>query len=120
MMTTSVRIQLLISLRQEICLDSDELEEMRGRNEDYETIFDMKVEDIKESIHTTRNNLGKTRHYQLMAGADMSQVVKTLSLSTTFVLTHSGHKPCKVEHGGDQLLVFGSSLCNAGHWSDPS
>ena len=50
------------------------MKEMVGRNEDYETIFDMKVEDIKESVHTTRNNLGKIKHFQLMLGADMSRV----------------------------------------------
>ena len=54
--------------------DSYEMKEMVGRNEDYETIFDMKVEDIKESVHTTRNNLGKIKHFQLMLGADMSRV----------------------------------------------
>jgi hypothetical protein len=50
------------------------MNEMVGRNEDYETIFDMKVEDIKESVHTTRINLGKMKHFQFMQSADMSRV----------------------------------------------
>jgi len=60
-------------------IDSYEMKEMVGRNEDYETIFDMKVEDIKESVHTTRNNLGKIKHFQLMLGADMSRDTKHVS-----------------------------------------
>eukprot|EP00090_Calanus_glacialis_P003244 TRINITY_DN12395_c0_g1_i1.p1 TRINITY_DN12395_c0_g1~~TRINITY_DN12395_c0_g1_i1.p1 ORF type:complete len:244 (+),score=73.13 TRINITY_DN12395_c0_g1_i1:138-869(+) len=54
-------------------IDSDEMNAMVGRNEDYETIFDMKVEDIKESVHTTRINLGKMKHFQFMQSADMSR-----------------------------------------------
>ena len=47
---------------------------MIDRNEDTETMFDMKIEDIKESVHTTRVNLGKMRHFQFMHSADMSKV----------------------------------------------
>jgi len=54
-------------------IDSYEMKEMVGRNEDYETIFDMKVEDIKESVHTTRINLGKMKHFQFMKSSDMSR-----------------------------------------------
>jgi len=54
-------------------IESYEMKEMIDRNEDTETMFDMKIEDIKESVHTTRVNLGKMRHFQFMHSADMSK-----------------------------------------------
>ena len=53
--------------------DSEELTEMKGRNEDTETMFDMKSDQIKNFIHTIRLNLGKVKHFQFMQGADMSR-----------------------------------------------
>ena len=47
---------------------------MKGRNEDTETMFEMKTADIKNFIHTIRLNLGKVKHFQFMQGADMSRV----------------------------------------------
>ena len=46
---------------------------MKGRNEDTETMFDMKSDQIKNFIHTIRLNLGKVKHFQFMQGADMSR-----------------------------------------------
>lgn len=54
-------------------IDSEEMEEMRGRNEDTEKMFEMKVEDIKTSIHQVRTKVGKMRHFQWMLGAFMSK-----------------------------------------------
>jgi len=54
-------------------IDSEELTEMKGRNEDTETIYEMKVDQIKNFIHTIRLNLGKVKHFQFMQGADMSR-----------------------------------------------
>ena len=53
---------------------------MVDRNTDYEDVFDMKIVDIKDSIHLTRITLGKIRHHQLMQSADMSRVSKRVSL----------------------------------------
>lgn len=54
-------------------MDSDELEEARKRNEDTESLFEMKVEDIKTAISTVRIKVGKMRHFQWMLGAFMSK-----------------------------------------------
>ena len=81
---------------------------MVGRNEDYETIFDMKVEDIKESVHTTRINLGKMKHFQFMQSADMSRVGIYYSFLTHDLINTPGHPPCQLKHGDHQLLVPGA------------
>jgi len=55
-------------------LDSEEWRDIRGRNyEDYEEKFEMKSEDMQSSLHKTRLNLGKVKHFQFMGGADMSR-----------------------------------------------
>ena len=46
---------------------------MEGRNEDTETLFEMTIKDFRNYISATRINLGKTRHFQLMQGADISK-----------------------------------------------
>ena len=56
-------------------VDSEEMRMMVERNEDTESMFDMKIEDIKESVHTMRTNLGKLKHFQFMQSASMSKVV---------------------------------------------
>ena len=53
--------------------DSEEMKELEGRNEDTETLFEMTIKDFRNYISTTRINLGKTRHFQLMQGADTSK-----------------------------------------------
>ena len=53
--------------------DSEEMKELEGRNEDTETLFEMTIKDFRNYISTTRINLGKTRHFQLMQGADISK-----------------------------------------------
>ena len=56
-------------------VDSEEWRDIRGRNyEDYEEKFEMKSEDMQSSLHKTRLNLGKVKHFQFMGGADMSRV----------------------------------------------
>lgn len=54
-------------------MDSEELEEAKKRNEDTESLFEMKVEDIKTAISTVRIKVGKMRHFQWMLGAFMSK-----------------------------------------------
>jgi len=54
-------------------IDSEEMNEMRGRNEDYEGTFNMTTDELKNYIHKVRLNLGKVKHFQFMQGADMSR-----------------------------------------------
>jgi len=54
-------------------IDSEEMKELEGRNEDTETLFEMTIKDFRNYISSTRTNLGKTRHFQLMQGADISK-----------------------------------------------
>merc|ERR1711892_840642 len=54
-------------------LDSGEYEAMRERNEDTETLFEMKAEEVKDLVHKVRTNVGKIRHFQYMTSAAMSQ-----------------------------------------------
>ena len=50
------------------------MKEMEERNEDTETLFDMAMKDVRSFLSTTRNNLGRVRHFQFMQGADTSKV----------------------------------------------
>ena len=56
-----------------ITADSEEMRELEERNEDTETLFEMTIKDFRNYIASTRTNLGKTRHFQLMQGADTSK-----------------------------------------------
>lgn len=53
-------------------IEDDDWKEMVGRNEDTESLFDVKVDDVKTFLHNIRVSLGKIRHFQLMLGADYS------------------------------------------------
>ena len=55
-------------------MDDEDWEQIKKNNEDTEGLFDMKMEDIKKSVHDTRLNVGKIRHFQFMLGAQMSKV----------------------------------------------
>ena len=57
-----------------ILLDSEEWENIKGNNEDTLELFNMKMEDIKTSVHDVRININKIRHSQYMLGAQMSKV----------------------------------------------
>ena len=54
--------------------DSEEWNDIKGRNEDYESLFDMTESDLHNFIHSIRLKLGQVKHYQMMQGADMSRV----------------------------------------------
>ena len=58
-------------------LDSEEWNDIRGRNEDTESLYDMATGDLKEYMHSVRTKLGQVKHYQFMQGADMSRVSQT-------------------------------------------
>ena len=70
------------------------MNELAGLNIDYESVFDMKVEDIKSSVHATRGNLGKIKHFQHSKGADMSKVSVNSENSNSDEHYNSGHSPC--------------------------
>lgn len=73
-------------------IDSEELEEARKRNEDTESLFEMKVEDIKTAIQSVRVKIGKMRHFQWMLGAFMSkdtnQVESTMDKINFWSIVH--------------------------------
>jgi len=54
-------------------MDDDAWEEAKQNNEDTENLFDMKIEEIKSSVHDVRINVGKMRHFQFMISAQMSK-----------------------------------------------
>lgn len=54
-------------------IDAEDWETLKENNEDTQTLFDMKMEDIKTSVHDVRIHIGKIRHYQFMVGAHMSK-----------------------------------------------
>jgi len=54
-------------------MDSEEWEAIKANNEDTEEMFNMKMEEIKTSVHDVRINVGKIRHFQFMLGAQMSK-----------------------------------------------
>jgi len=57
-------------------MDSEEWDAIKANNEDTEKLFEMKMEDIKTSVHDVRINVGKIRHFQFMSGAQMSKDAK--------------------------------------------
>jgi len=56
-------------------MDDEDWENVRANNEDTESLFDMKMEEIKGSVHDVRINMGKMRHFQFMISAQMSKDV---------------------------------------------
>ena len=54
--------------------DSEEWDAIKANNEDTEKMFEMKMDEIKTSVHDVRINVGKIRHFQFMLGAQMSKV----------------------------------------------
>jgi len=54
-------------------IDDEDMEQMKSRNADEASLFEMTVEEIKTSLHKVRTAMGKTRHFQLMYGASMNQ-----------------------------------------------
>jgi len=55
--------------------DPEDWDNMVKENEDTETLFELKVDDIKTSIHAVRMKVGKMRHFQFMRGGSMSKDV---------------------------------------------
>jgi len=55
--------------------DSEEFKDMKGRNEDTEALYEVKIENIKKSLHDVRINLGKAKHVQFLMSSDMSRDV---------------------------------------------
>merc|ERR1712226_285717 len=55
--------------------DPEDWDNMVKENEDTESLFELKVEDIKTSIHAVRMKVGKMRHFQFMRGGSMSKDV---------------------------------------------
>ena len=78
--------------------EDDDWKEMVGRNEDTESLFDVKVDDVKTFLHNIRVSLGKIRHFQLMLGADYSSVCIPHPPACTQVCC-AGHKPSEGQHG---------------------
>ena len=58
-----------------LLLDPEDWDNMVKENEDTETLFELKVDDIKTSIHAVRMKVGKMRHFQFMRGGSMSKDV---------------------------------------------
>ena len=58
-------------------IDADDWESIRGNNEDTESLFSMKVEEIKSSVHMVRLNINKIRHFFFMHAGQMSKVCLT-------------------------------------------
>jgi len=54
-------------------MDSEEWDAIKANNEDTEQMFEMKMDEIKTSVHDVRINVGKIRHFQFMLGAQMSK-----------------------------------------------
>ena len=54
--------------------DSEEWNDIRERNEDTESLYEMATGDLKAYMQSVRLKLGKVKHYQFMQGADMSRV----------------------------------------------
>jgi len=54
-------------------IDADDWESIRGNNEDTESLFSMKVEEIKSSVHMVRLNINKIRHFFFMHAGQMSK-----------------------------------------------
>ena len=57
-----------------VLTDSEEWNDIKGRNEDYESLYEMSSSDLHNFIHSIRLKLGQVKHFQLMQGADMSRV----------------------------------------------
>ena len=72
--------------------DSEEWNDIRERNEDTESLYDMATGDLKEYIHSVRLKLGQVKHFQFMQGADMSRVSSAEDLNTVVIIcSSSGH-----------------------------
>lgn len=80
-------------------IDADDWESIRGNNEDTESLFSMKVEEIKSSVHMVRLNINKIRHFFFMHAGQMSKVDSQSDNSVqspqgmTITLLYPGHEP---------------------------
>ena len=72
-------------------IDADDWESIRGNNEDTESLFSMKVEEIKSSVHMVRLNINKIRHFFFMHSGSMSKVKRDNWLRCN-KYSLSGHK----------------------------
>ena len=61
-------------------IDTEEWDRMKELNEDTESLFEMKVEDIKTSMHSIRLRINKIRHFFFMHSGSMSKVTRLSSL----------------------------------------
>ena len=66
---------------------------MKELNEDTESLFEMKVEDIKTSMHSIRLRINKIRHFFFMHSGSMSKVTRISSFfRRTSSILLSGHE----------------------------
>merc|ERR1719222_939231 len=72
--------------------DPEDWDKMVENNEDTQSLFEIKVEDMKTAIHDVRMKVGKMRHFQFMRGGSMSkdthQVESNLSRLNFWSLAH--------------------------------
>lgn len=72
--------------------DAEDWDKMKENNEDTQSLFDMKIEDVKTAVHDVRINVGKMRHFQFVRGGSMSkdthQVEANLSRLNFWSLVH--------------------------------
>jgi len=74
--------------------DDEDWDKLKANNEDTQTLFDMKIEDVKTSVHDVRINVGKMRHFQFLRSTGMSkdtnQMESNLSRLNFWSLLHLG------------------------------
>merc|ERR1712098_107935 len=92
-------------------MDEEDWEEARQNNEDTEGLFDMKMEEIKTSVHDVRINIGKMRHFQFMISAQMSKDSHQVSVNLEKINFWSVvHLLIMITVGFAQCTWSGSSL----------
>ena len=80
---------------------------MVKENEDTESLFELKVEDIKTSIHAVRMKVGKMRHFQFMRGGSMSKDVHQAESNMSRLNFWSGlHLVLMLVVGVSQVISF--------------
>merc|ERR1712226_1379298 len=53
--------------------DAEDWDKIKENDEDTQSLYEMKFDDIKNSVHDVRIHLGKMRHFQFMLGAQSSK-----------------------------------------------
>ena len=88
-----------------LLVDSEEWENIKANNEDTEKMFEMKMDEIKTSVHGVRINVGKMRHFQFMLGAQMSKVQLIAIFANQEKLFFTGYSSSWSKFGKDKFLV---------------